>query len=663
MPNVRETQEINFGKQLLEADIETIIMYLVFGIRSEGTINITDGTHPLAILYMAAKTVWKRQVNRNGVYSITSSNDPTEELLFRNLGRLIKMNLDGYSRLEKISVMKTELLRNYDATSSCTGTGKATLIQALTLLYFVVGSAKTDLFGSIKTTEYMAKDDAFAGMFAVFKYVGMFFGLHWICYFDKLRRQGEVATEGGIMKGQYTPLTALDVKTWDSILVELNNKGFAGTPTNMLGMDAAYLDEPLIKGLKCILVDGTAELAQRLLSPSQWEWRFERWIKVIPYFNIWMGNETAVGDNDGGYSTECINSVMENYPLSNGTNIEWVTIMNDFIDVMAEIQGHFFKEKAFATCKAWFKKVNVWDLPTISDGPGGIMLYQMTHLDSKVATRDHIYHKFLIDTQDKGHNSLMRRADSSDDKRFLMLGDTELRDYLLHVGLNVKDIYIDGAKITDVLANKPMISPMNAFAISLKRDEDRAYRMTKNLKTITKQADDANLKGKAVDLLLWNNASDFAYGDEDNADTNPRNYPICLIHGKNVFYAGRAADPLKKISHKAPDVNALDADYVIDEMLSTFFGSSKADIPVSAIEEKDKKRFDNPETSETEVSALPEEEEKKEIEVSAVKQDEAEVKKLNAQITKLQKQIKSDKEKEKKKEKKENESKKSGNDK
>lgn len=651
-----EPIKIEFGKPLTAASMESYYIFLQHCIRNGDnqtafTLDANTSTHPIGVILDALILTWPKLVSDSGVFTAATGTAITAEQVLMNFGRLIRSKLDEDSCLYRISQMDTELTKNH-AGAVNTATDCAALESALKDLWFLVGSNLSGMFGEWGTTKYLAQDDAFAGWIACLQWVVIWFNLHDINYMKQERGLAEYVVEGGTVKGHFKPLNPTDPSTYGALLVAEENGGFLGatTPIDLLGMDAAYVDEPLTKGFNVILHQASAALAQRLLSKSEFTWRFNREITVDPGFQMYIvENQEEQGEEGIGL----VEATIKNRPMKNYTNISHLTYRRQLNALVTDFQSYFFKNKAFASAKKMFTTVNIYDLPEPGVGNGGLNAFFMTSVEEQITNADKIFTKCKLDLSDDGPCALMQRKSTDHKKVFQLIGGMTLDDYRLRLGLAHEHYYLDGAKVAGKVVaseNLDLFSPYAGIVASFTQNEDEPKKVARLLYDLIDGATKGDLDGLTNSIPEWEDGASHVYGTTDY------DFPVSLAHGKTLFYEGRSADPFKKLDHVVYNINELDYMKIAKSMREAFgySGGTSEEIPVSAKpweKEKDEK--------ELEISAVPEVEEKKdeELPVSAAVDEKKKVAKIEKDLKtakdKATKEDKKEKDLEKKKKQKE----------
>ena len=648
--SMNEPVNVEFGKPLAAADLETYLIFLQHCFRNGDnqtafTFDLGSSTHPIGVIIDALIDTWPRLVSDSGVFTAATGTAVSNEQVLMNFGRLIRSDLDADAQLYRISQMDVELTKNA-AGALNTGTECAALESALKDMWFLIGAKLTGMFGEWSTTKYLAQDDAFAGWIAALQWAVIWVNLHDINYMKQERGIAEYSTEGGIVKGHFKPLVPTDPSTYGALLVEEENGGFLGatTPINLLGMDSAYVDEPLTKGFKVVLHQASANLAKRLLSKSEFTWRFNRFITVDPGYQLYVvENQEEQGEEGIGL----VEATIKNRPMKNYTNITHLSYRRAINSLVADFQSYFFKNKAFAGAKKMFTTVNIYDLPEPGVGSGGLLAFQMTSLEEQITNADKIFTHVKHDLSDNGICAISMRRTSDGKNFFQVIGDVSLDDYRLRVGLALEHIYIDGAKVAHKVVASENLDPFSPYAgivASFTQNEDEPKKVARLLYDLIDGATKGDLDGLTNSPVKWVDGASHVYGTTDY------DYPISIAHAKTLYYEGRASDPFKKLDHKLYDVNELDFTRIADTLREAFGyngGVSTVDeIPVSAAEDKPWEKKDEP----IEVSAEPEKkEEVDELATSAVP---------DAKIKKMEKALKVEKDNKTKADKKEADAKK-----
>ena len=642
-----EPKTIEFGKPLTAASMESYLIFLQHAIRNGDdetawTLDSGSSTHPIGVILDQLLLTWPKLVSDSGTYTSAGATAILAEQVFMNLGRLIRSDLDDDAMLYRISNMHVELGKSH-AGVACTNTDMDALIISMYDLWFLVGGKLSGMFGEWGTTKYLAQDDAFAGWIACLQWVVIWFNLHDINYMKQERGLAEYVTDGGVVKGHFKPLVPTDPSTYGAILVAEENLGFLGatTPIDLLGMDAAYVDEPLTKGFNVVLHQASGGLAQRLLSQSEWSWRFNRFITVDPGFQMYLvENQEEQGEEGIGL----VEATIKNRPMKNYTNITHLTYRRQISALVADFQSYYFKNKAFASAKKMFTTVNIYDLPIPGQGSGGLLAFQLMSLEEQITNADKVYTSFKSEVGDTGPVALMMRRSTDSKKVFQIIGDVSLDDYRVRMALAHEHLYLDGAKVglKDVDADcHDLFSPYAGIIASFTQNEDEPKKISRTLYDMVDGATKGDMDGLTNSPQKWVDADAHVYGTTDF------NYPVTLQHGKTVFYEGRDKDPFKKLAHTVYDINELDFTKIAASMRQAFGyeGASSEEIPVSAV--PDDKPWEKDKKDDLEVSAIPEFEEKKDdLAVSAVVDEQK-------KVTKIEKDLKTAKDKVDKEKKKE----------
>ena len=647
---------IEFGKPMVHTDMESYLLFLQHAVRNGDdetawTFDLGSSTHPIGVILDQLILAWPILVSDSGDYSNTGADVLTVEQVLMNFGRLIRTDLKDDACLYKISIMATELMKSKDGVA-CTDGTMDELIESCLSLWFLVGAKLDGMFGTWGTTKYLAQDDAFAGWICLLQWAVIWVNLHDINYMKQERGIATYVIEDGVVKGHYNELRPVDPSTYGSLLVAEENGGFLGatTPIDLLGMDAAYVDEPLTKGFSVVLHQASGDLAKRLLSKSEFSWRFERHIIIDPGFQLYMvENQQEQGEEGIGL----VEATIKNRPMKNYTNISHLSYRRAITSLVSDFQSYYFKNKAFAGAKKMFSTVNIYDLPLPGEGSGGLLAFQTTFLEEQITNADKCHRKFKIDTTDEGWLSIQQRLTTHGNKKFLIIGDVPLDDYLVIVGLGMEHVYIDGAKValkTVATHCLDMFSPYAGIIAGFDRNEDEPRKVNRLLKDLIDGVTKGDMDGKSQSLSQWVDGASHVYGTTDYE------YPVSLVHAKTLHYEGRASDPYKKLDHNVYDVNELDFTLVAAALRKAFgYGGISEDIPVSAVDEKpwEKKPDDEPEIV---VSAISDEKEEKkeEVEVSAVVDEQKKVTKIEKDLkvakTKVDKEKKKESDNKKKKE-------------
>ena len=633
---------IEFGKPMAAADMESYYIWLQHAVRNGDnqtawTFDSGSSTHPIGVILDQLSLAWPILVSDSGDYTNTSTDTLTCEQVLMNFGRLIRSDLKDDACLYKISNMATELMKSKDGVA-CTDSSMDELIEAILSLWFLVGAKLTGMFGEWSTTKYLSQDDAFAGWICLLQWSVIWVNLHDINYMKQERGLATYATEGGVVKGHYNELRPEDPSTYGSLLVAEENGGFLGatTPIDLLGMDAAYVDEPMTKGFNVVLHQASAALAQRLLSKSEINWRFERHILIDPGFQLYMvENQQEQGEEGVGL----VEATIKNRPMKNYTNISHLTYRRLINSMVSEFQSYYFKNKAFASAKKMFTTVNIYDLPLPGDGSGGLLAFQTTYLKEQITNADICQRKYKLDTSEQGWLSIQKRLSTHSNTKFQIIGDVPLADILVVAGLGMEHVYIDGAKValkTVATHCLDMFSPYAGIIAGMTQNEDQPRIVSRLLKDLVDGATKGDMDGLGNSPSEWVDGASHVYGTTDY------DYPVSLVHPKTLFYEGRAADPYKKLDHRVFDTNELDFTLVAEALREAFGfnGAKSEEIPVSAVEEKPWEK--KPDDEEMPVSAVDTSTTHKKkddpIEVSAVVDEQK-------KVTKIEKDLKTAKDK------------------
>lgn len=548
---IKPLEELKFGKTLLASDLECLNAYLVYCHGDHGAVAPT--THQSYIWLTAAKTAFAAISSISLPSGINAT--ATHSVALRNLARIARLKLEGDGLIRFLNQLSDQLALLPDGNICTTKTISDTYID---VARFICGQDMTGFIGTWDNQKYAIQDEIIGGIFIIAFYIGLWWNLHLSSILDILHSIGEFTKDNASMRGSYKPFLSSDPKTWGAILVAQENS----TASAVFGMSTAQLDDPTLRSITVCKVAGAEKIMNKLLSPSQWTWRFGRWIRVKPVYFMWNPETTETGD--GSIFTDWASSVL----LFNdsGAN-KWRSFNSDFNEFINDLKSFYFKNKSYADLKSQFTFVPFGDLPVPAvSGNGGILGFQMMHwVDGGAISTDTLMHKFLADSDDRGHLTLMCRREFNSDKRFLMLGDIEVDEYRLHVALQATNVDDQAHSPVEPATFGVFHSPVclkSFFGFGIGKTEDEPYKLGRVIYDGVAIVNAASgLQGKSVAPLTW-----VPYTNTDDVT-----FPISLYRDKTLFKYGRSADPFKKLRHQVVDINELDVDAVLKTANSYIF--------------------------------------------------------------------------------------------
>lgn len=620
--------EIAFGKTLLASELECFVAYAVYCFGENGYMAPT--THLLFKYLTDMKAVFAR-ISSPSVPIHSTTNVATADVAFRNIARLARLTLEGDSLAFMLTKLSDELAMLPNGVV-CTTKTISNLYTDVVL--YVVGGNMKEFIGEWDNQKWAVQDEIIGGIFITLFYVCTLWGLHLGSVNMLLHSTGEFTKEGATMHGNYKPLIPSDPKTWGSVLVAQENS----TASSVFGMSTAYLDDPVLRAITVVKVDGVEKLMNRLLTPSRWTWRFGRWVQIQPVYFLWCP-ETS---DDGAIFSDWSSKVM--LMINTTDENQWRTFNNTLNEFVADLKAFYFKNKSYATLKAMFNFVPFGEFPVPAPtGNGGMLFHQMAYFeDGGAGSTDQLYHKFLLDTDDAGHLNLQTRRNFNEDKRFLMIGDLEVEDYLIQVAAMVSKVWYAGAA-TSLGVNVPWLSLKSYFGFGVGKTEDEDYKIGRIICDGVAVVNAATALHNTAAALIGDNLMSAHPKWTLYTNSDDLTFPISLLRSKDLFKYGRSADPYKKLKHVVVDINELDIDNVLKAIRKYFWpiGTSSiisTPIPVSAFPEA------NPEQKlvSDDVNSKRETVIGTDIPVSAKIDD------LKAQVKKEEKKIKEEKKEDKK---------------
>lgn len=575
-------EKLEFGKTLLTSDLECIRAYLPFCCDDVKTnyvtapdINESRPAHVLSAMLWDLRVAISR-LSSNAIP--TTDVAATPEVPFRNLARLARLVASGDDLIRMQSRLSIELATLPSGVIIGTGSSKRAISDwYIQVALWLCGAGAKDFIGEWDNQKYATQDEISGGMWIVLFYVCKFYGMHVASILTLLTSIGSFSKEGGAMRGNMKPLIASDQNTWGSLLTEQENL----EAENLFGISTDYLDDPTLRAISVVKVDGLEPLLNTLLSPSQWTWRFGRTVQILPLYFLTC---PTGGDDDAAAFDSFVELVM----FIDGTNNKWKAFNNALLDVVTSMTNLYFKNGAYGNLKKMFHIVSFGDYYTIpASGNGGLLGFQMAHVEPSIVeplTDEAMYHKFLLDTENGGHGLLQTRRSFNHDKRTMVIGDIDIDAYRLHMALTTTGVLADGSEVDLSSKMIQMFRPCAFFGFGIGKTEDEPYKIGRAVYDLA-NADfmDGDNEPIAVSPKTW---ALYPVASADASCTD--SYPVSLQHSKEIFKAGRAADPFKKLNHLMYDINELDVDLVVASIRKLMWpitvGSIKTSfIPVSAI--------------------------------------------------------------------------------
>lgn len=561
---IKPIEQIRFGKELLATDLETTLSYLVYCFGDNSA--LTTSGHLLYIYLTAIKAVFKSIAHVT--FPTGESQASTTTVALRNLARLARLDLKGDSLVRVMGNLSAELALLPDGNTCTTKTISDLYID---VARFVVGGDLKSFIGSWDNQKYADQDEVIGGIFIVLFYILLPWNLHLASCNMLLHSIGEFVRDGSAMRGSFRPLIPSDPKTWGSVLVAQENAATAA----IFGLTTAQLDDPSFRAITVTKVAGFESLMNRLLTPSQWTWRFGRWMRVIPVY--FMVSFESSSDGDGSVYTDFSNILGSSGIFSNTGTHKWRDFNNDLNQFASDLKSFYFKNSAYGDLKAKLTLVPFGDIPTPApSGNGGIVGYQMMDwVDGGATSTDKLRHKFYVDDDDSGHQTLKCRRVYNGDKRFLMLGDMDVEDYVIHHGLIANQVDDQAGSVKSLGINKDLITIKGFFSFGIGRTEDENYKIGRVINDgVAVVNASSDLQGSVPKPLTWTKYT-------NSLDVS---LPISLAADKTLYYYGRNADPLKKLVHQVVDINELDIEKVMSTVRKYIFPvSSAASIPSTPI--------------------------------------------------------------------------------
>lgn len=542
---VKPIELIKFGKTLLATEIECFLGYGVYCFSDNSALTTTG--HILYKYLTAIKTVF------SSIAHISFPADPvtnvaTTVVALRNLARLARLHLEGDSLVHTLNNLSNELALLPNGVVCTTKTVSDLYID---VAKYIVGGDMKNFIGSWDNQKYADQDEVIGGIFIVLFYIMLWWNMHLASMNQLLHSIGEFTSNGKEMRGTFKPLIPSDPKTWGANLVSQENSVGA----SVFGITTAQLDDPAFRGITVTRVAGFENLMNRLCTPSQWTWRFGRWMRVIPIFS--MVSFESSSDGDGSLYTDFANLMGSAGLFSNTGTHKWRDFNNDINQFVSDLKTFYFKNSAYGDLKAKFTLTTFAEIPTPApSGNGGILFYQMMDwIDGGILSTDKLRHKFYVDDDDCGHQTLKCRRVFNAEKRFMIIGDAEVEDYQLHHALIANQVDDQAGDVKSLGINKDPISIKAYFGFGIGRTEDEVYKIGRvindNVAIVNVDSALEDFVPGACTWTLYTNSLELSL-------------PISLNVDKTLFYHGRNQDPFKKLQHQVVDVNELDIDKVLN---------------------------------------------------------------------------------------------------
>lgn len=571
---LKQAEEIKYGKPSAESDLDSVITWLVYAFADTGTIK-SGGTHRIVKLLALAKDAFDAILSGSPDFDNATS---TSEQGCYNLGRLMHMKLQGYDLTRVLNQIKVEMGRKISGGTAST----TTATDILANFWFLIGHDDADLIGDWYNPKWVGENEAIAGIWMIVFYICKIYNLHCITYAHLIRGVGRFSDSEGVIKGIFQPLVDCDEKTWGSVLVKEENTN----AVDVFGVQIDMVDDELLKGILVPKIAGIETISNKLLSRSRWVWRYGKWIDVQPLYFMWTPDDgDIVPFEDWDDSTQGV-QLFKDY-----TDTQWAWFNSELNQFLNRLKGFYFKNKAFANCKSQITFVRLLDMPPLPQGNGGILAHQYTaEIDDELDDDDLIIKFGLEVTGDGKGNALCIRRATNNNNRILAIGEmTTPEDVRIMHGLSAT--YVTHAGTDGALYRLPEILPRSFIGVGVIKTEDEDYRIGRTIKDLDAGDFDSSVHAPKV----W----------EESAGGLTDEWPTSVEYAKNIYYYGRSSDPYKKLKHMVFDVNELDVDLVIKSVKNFLFGRGNVEttpIAVSAITENPDKSLEN-RTSATEIPA------------------------------------------------------------
>lgn len=567
---IMSPEEIKFGKAMAPSDLETGLIIHVYTFKDTGTIK-SGGTHSLVEMITEINTVIGKIQAGLVAADLYDSNTIDYAGVYFNLGRIARMALDGEDIAYRAGEIESELSKSPAGAVMSTKTKAAKYCA----LWFIYGGDFKELFGEWNPTQWKWEDYIWAGIFCVLFYVCRWWNLHLSTYKDLIMRLGKYSKLGDSNVGEFRPFDPNDPSTWFSLLVEQENTD----GNDYFGLKVEDVDDATYRGITVCWLEGSEQLANRLLSKSHWEWRFGRFVEIKPVYFLSPASEDDDGDcwddlEDG--SAHTVRLFRSTY-----TDCNYLFFNRHLNECVSNIKKYWFKNKSYAALKEKFKFMPFMNVPAPAEtGSGGLLAHQCTYYKCNALAYTNIKLKFPID--DGWMDAVKLHRESGGNYKYEIIGDVPLDDVRLLYGLATKKI---GATPTDLSSKfKIPIESRGGITIQIGRTEDREYYADRAIVDNIVSTGNSSLVASELSYWEWvknttNAGSDYGFGGLVN---------------KQAVYRQRAFDPYKKIPHVTYDINNFDIDLVADTLRKAIFGLGgvKSDIKVSAMPELDKKAED-----------------------------------------------------------------------
>jgi hypothetical protein len=509
-------------------------------------------------------------------YSLPDGADDVVEANFALLGRAIRQKLDGYSFLAKLTFAQISEDVNIQASEwSESVTGVDFKGGIATELWSIIGSGDfmSDLFGRYDATHYRPEDDAIAAMWGLLILLSRRVDPWLITVGDFHNRAVVYDKNNGY--GTFTTFSPNKPSTQDSMIFDLKPQtdhaewqGAYSATYTYLGLSEDDINSQVLRSSDVPILKGSEAYVNKYFSRSKWEYKYMRYVEVIPVYKI---NMQAIDE------IEQIDDETNRYwAIKDGTNNKYRQFVESYKSLLSEVRNSFFQNRFWAKHKQFWEDKRIIDL-NIGEGNGGLLHYQNAALyyDYDAGGDTELIGYWWQQTT-SNRIALMELKEADEDFYFEIIGGIPMEQYIYLFGEATPEIDFDNDSETGEDApdtfGKGLLVPAGGLYCFKNLQEAQGEKMFPRNAILVKH----RLMSSADDMIAGRVTIKHT-SDTQTDPARPTSQARFRSHKltKNQIIeqsARRVQDPYKRLDFDYHDSRWLDVDNVRTIVANTIFG-------------------------------------------------------------------------------------------